>query len=145
MTLFSSTQGFTTVLTFEFDKCGAQREHNQVKSNTSANNQATYFLRFISVSLLAYSLSAACPFPALYFGPLLLIPHILLWLSLSRILSSSFVFFSAKERRSRMPFLRQWSEVGHSRAQLSRKDMESWAKSLDALLESRGERLVVRF
>lgn len=44
---------------------------------------------------------------------------------------------SAKERRSRMPFLRQWSEVGHSRAQLSRKDMESWAKSLDALLESR--------
>ncbi|XP_026112139.1 regulator of G-protein signaling 1-like [Carassius auratus] len=44
---------------------------------------------------------------------------------------------SAKERRSRMPFLRQWSEVGHSRAQLSRTEMESWAKSLDALLESR--------
>lgn len=44
---------------------------------------------------------------------------------------------SAKERRSRMPFLRQWSQVGHSTAQLSRKEMESWAKSLDALLESR--------
>ncbi len=39
-----------------------------------------------------------------------------------------------------MPFLRQWSQVGHSKTQLSRKEMESWAKSLDALLESRGER-----
>ncbi|XP_016349508.1 regulator of G-protein signaling 18-like [Sinocyclocheilus anshuiensis] len=44
---------------------------------------------------------------------------------------------SAKERRSRMPFLKQWSQVGHGRAQLSREEMESWAKSLDALLESR--------
>ncbi|RXN20271.1 regulator of G- signaling 18-like protein [Labeo rohita] len=44
---------------------------------------------------------------------------------------------SAKERRSRMPFLRQWSQVGHGRARLSRKEMETWATSLDALLESR--------
>ncbi|XP_051948814.1 regulator of G-protein signaling 18 [Xyrauchen texanus] len=44
---------------------------------------------------------------------------------------------SAKERRSRMPILRQWSQVGHSKAQLSRKEMESWAKSLDSLLDSR--------
>ncbi len=38
-----------------------------------------------------------------------------------------------------MPFLRQWSQVGHSRAQLSRKEMENWAMSLDTLLESRGK------
>uniref|UniRef100_A0A8C2G445 Si:ch211-152p11.4 n=1 Tax=Cyprinus carpio TaxID=7962 RepID=A0A8C2G445_CYPCA len=44
---------------------------------------------------------------------------------------------STKERRSRIPFLKQWSQVGHSRARLSREEMESWAKSLDALLESR--------
>ncbi|XP_048057167.1 regulator of G-protein signaling 1 [Megalobrama amblycephala] len=44
---------------------------------------------------------------------------------------------SAKERRARKPFLRQWSQVGHAKARLSRKEMESWAKSLDALLESR--------
>ncbi|TRY60212.1 hypothetical protein DNTS_026362 [Danionella cerebrum] len=44
---------------------------------------------------------------------------------------------SAKERRSRMPFLRQWSQVGHSAARLRRKEMESWAKSLDTLLSSR--------
>ncbi|XP_051519739.1 regulator of G-protein signaling 18 [Myxocyprinus asiaticus] len=44
---------------------------------------------------------------------------------------------SAKERRSRMPVLRQWSQVGHSKAQLSRKEMERWAKSLDALLDNR--------
>ncbi|KAK7138919.1 hypothetical protein R3I93_016131 [Phoxinus phoxinus] len=44
---------------------------------------------------------------------------------------------SAKERRSRKPFLRQWSQVGHAKAQLSRKEMENWAKSLDALLDSR--------
>lgn len=44
---------------------------------------------------------------------------------------------SAKERRSRMPFLRQWSQVGHSKAQLSRKEMEHWATSLDALMSSR--------
>ncbi|XP_067282842.1 regulator of G-protein signaling 18 [Pseudorasbora parva] len=44
---------------------------------------------------------------------------------------------SAKERRSRMPFLRQWSEVGHAKARLSRKELENWAKSLDALLDSR--------
>ncbi|KAI7798606.1 regulator of G-protein signaling 18 [Triplophysa rosa] len=44
---------------------------------------------------------------------------------------------SAKERRSRMPFLRQWSQMGHSKARLSRKEMEHWAMSLDALMDSR--------
>ncbi|XP_056597951.1 regulator of G-protein signaling 1 isoform X2 [Triplophysa dalaica] len=44
---------------------------------------------------------------------------------------------SEKERRSRIPFLRQWSQVGHSRARLSRKDMEQWAISLDHLMDSR--------
>lgn len=44
-----------------------------------------------------------------------------------------------------MPFLRQWSQVGHSRARLSRKEMEQWAMSLDHLMASRGERSVIYY
>ncbi|XP_030644374.1 regulator of G-protein signaling 1 [Chanos chanos] len=44
---------------------------------------------------------------------------------------------SAKERRSRLPFFRQWSQVGHSRTKLSREEVEKWAESLNALLLSR--------
>ncbi|XP_077405557.1 uncharacterized protein LOC144037719 isoform X1 [Vanacampus margaritifer] len=42
---------------------------------------------------------------------------------------------SAKERRSRLLFMRQWSQVGHSRKHLiSREEIEKWAESLDNLL-----------
>ncbi|XP_046875086.1 regulator of G-protein signaling 1 [Hypomesus transpacificus] len=44
---------------------------------------------------------------------------------------------SAKERRSRLPFLRQWSQVGHSKTRFSREEMDKWAESLNALLDSR--------
>ncbi|XP_063041317.1 regulator of G-protein signaling 1 [Engraulis encrasicolus] len=44
---------------------------------------------------------------------------------------------STQERRSRLPFLRQWSQVGHSKARLSREELESWAQSLSNLLSSR--------
>ncbi|KAJ7991820.1 hypothetical protein DPEC_G00287830 [Dallia pectoralis] len=44
---------------------------------------------------------------------------------------------SAKERRSRLPFLSQWSQVGHSQAKFSREELEKWAESLDTLLASR--------
>ncbi|XP_031441978.1 regulator of G-protein signaling 1 isoform X2 [Clupea harengus] len=44
---------------------------------------------------------------------------------------------STTERRSRLPFLKQWSQVGHSRARLCREEMESWALSLSNLLSSR--------
>ncbi|KAL2080352.1 hypothetical protein ACEWY4_024145 [Coilia grayii] len=44
---------------------------------------------------------------------------------------------STQERRSRLPFLRQWSQVGHSKARLSREELESWARSLSNLLSSR--------
>ncbi|XP_038828382.1 regulator of G-protein signaling 3-like [Salvelinus namaycush] len=43
----------------------------------------------------------------------------------------------AKEQRSRLPFLRQWSQVGHSKAKFSREELDKWAESLDALLASR--------
>ncbi|XP_028978648.1 regulator of G-protein signaling 12 isoform X2 [Esox lucius] len=45
----------------------------------------------------------------------------------------------AKERRSRLPFLRQWSEVGHSKARFNREELDKWAESLNALLASRIE------
>lgn len=44
---------------------------------------------------------------------------------------------SAKERRSRVPFLRQWSQVGHSKGRFTRGELGKWAESLNALLESR--------
>ncbi|XP_062342989.1 regulator of G-protein signaling 1 [Osmerus eperlanus] len=44
---------------------------------------------------------------------------------------------SAKERRSRLPFLRQWSQVGHSKTRFSREEMDKWAESLNTLLDSR--------
>ncbi|KAM6958727.1 regulator of G-protein signaling 13 [Aplochiton taeniatus] len=44
---------------------------------------------------------------------------------------------SAKERRSRLPFLHQWSQVGHGKAQFSREELENWAQSLNSLLASR--------
>ncbi|XP_077363995.1 uncharacterized protein LOC144007913 [Festucalex cinctus] len=44
---------------------------------------------------------------------------------------------SVKERRSRLLFMRQWSQVGHSRKHLiSREEIEKWAESLDNLLAS---------
>ncbi|XP_023665488.1 uncharacterized protein [Paramormyrops kingsleyae] len=42
-----------------------------------------------------------------------------------------------RERRSRLPFLRQWSQVGHGNASLSREELLSWAESLNVLLASR--------
>ncbi|XP_071370644.1 regulator of G-protein signaling 18 [Centroberyx affinis] len=44
---------------------------------------------------------------------------------------------SAKERRSRLLFMRQWSQVGHSKGKFSRDELEKWAESLNALLASR--------
>ncbi|XP_071775263.1 uncharacterized protein LOC139927141 [Centroberyx gerrardi] len=44
---------------------------------------------------------------------------------------------SAKERRSRLLFMRQWSQVGHSKGKFSREELEKWAESLNALLASR--------
>ncbi|XP_077405560.1 uncharacterized protein LOC144037719 isoform X2 [Vanacampus margaritifer] len=47
---------------------------------------------------------------------------------------------SAKERRSRLLFMRQWSQVGHSRKHLiSREEIEKWAESLDNLLANQSE------
>ncbi|KAL3983404.1 hypothetical protein ACER0C_015029 [Sarotherodon galilaeus] len=44
---------------------------------------------------------------------------------------------SAKERRSRLVFMRQWSQVGHSRKRrYNRDELEKWAESLNALLGS---------
>ncbi|XP_028280035.1 regulator of G-protein signaling 1 [Parambassis ranga] len=44
---------------------------------------------------------------------------------------------SAKERRSRLHFMRQWSQVGHSnKSRISREELEKWAESLNALLAS---------
>ncbi|XP_055733321.1 regulator of G-protein signaling 3-like [Salvelinus fontinalis] len=44
---------------------------------------------------------------------------------------------SAKERRSRLPLMHQWSQVGHSNAKFSRVELDKWAESLDDLLASR--------
>ncbi|XP_040908716.1 regulator of G-protein signaling 1 [Toxotes jaculatrix] len=44
---------------------------------------------------------------------------------------------SATERRSHLHFMRQWSQVGHSRKRMiSREELEKWAQSLNALLAS---------
>ncbi|XP_026886214.2 regulator of G-protein signaling 18 [Electrophorus electricus] len=42
---------------------------------------------------------------------------------------------SVKEKRSR--FRKQWSQVGHGKTRLSRQEVEKWAESLHALLDSR--------
>ncbi|XP_070841587.1 regulator of G-protein signaling 8 isoform X1 [Chaetodon trifascialis] len=44
---------------------------------------------------------------------------------------------SATERRSRLLFMRQWSQMGHGRKRkISREELEKWAGSLNALLAS---------
>lgn len=44
---------------------------------------------------------------------------------------------SATERRSRLLFMRQWSQVGHSKkSKFSREELEKWAESLNTLLAS---------
>ncbi|XP_068455194.1 regulator of G-protein signaling 8 [Clinocottus analis] len=44
---------------------------------------------------------------------------------------------SATERRSRLLFMRQWSQVGHSKkSKISQEELETWAESLHALLLS---------
>ncbi|XP_024116125.1 regulator of G-protein signaling 8 [Oryzias melastigma] len=44
---------------------------------------------------------------------------------------------SAQERRSRMLFMRQWSQVGHTkRKKFRRAELEKWAESLNTLLAS---------
>ncbi|KAG7225358.1 hypothetical protein INR49_027341 [Caranx melampygus] len=44
---------------------------------------------------------------------------------------------SATERRSRLLFMRQWSQVGHSKkSKINREELESWAESLNTLLAS---------
>ncbi|XP_022062939.1 regulator of G-protein signaling 8 isoform X1 [Acanthochromis polyacanthus] len=43
----------------------------------------------------------------------------------------------AKDRRSRLLFMRQWSQVGHTKKRkISRDELEKWAESLNALLAS---------
>ncbi|XP_064205306.1 regulator of G-protein signaling 3 isoform X1 [Anguilla rostrata] len=44
---------------------------------------------------------------------------------------------SSREKKSRLPFLRQWSQVGHGSARLSREEVLGWAESVDVLLSSR--------
>ncbi|XP_036371659.1 regulator of G-protein signaling 1 [Megalops cyprinoides] len=44
---------------------------------------------------------------------------------------------SSREKKSRLPFLRQWSQIGHSNARLSREELQKWAESLNTLLASR--------
>ncbi|XP_034748914.1 uncharacterized protein si:ch211-152p11.4 isoform X2 [Etheostoma cragini] len=47
---------------------------------------------------------------------------------------------SATERRSRLVFMRQWSQVGHSKKRkISQEELEKWATSLNALLASHSE------
>lgn len=44
---------------------------------------------------------------------------------------------SATERRSRLLFMRQWSQVGHNKKRkISREELEKWAECLNALLHS---------
>lgn len=44
---------------------------------------------------------------------------------------------SVTERRSRLLFMHQWSQVGHGRgSRISREELEKWAESLNALLNS---------
>lgn len=44
---------------------------------------------------------------------------------------------SASERRSRLRFMRQWSQVGHNKKRnISREELEKWAESLNVLLAS---------
>uniref|UniRef100_A0A3B4B7N5 RGS domain-containing protein n=1 Tax=Periophthalmus magnuspinnatus TaxID=409849 RepID=A0A3B4B7N5_9GOBI len=44
---------------------------------------------------------------------------------------------SVEERRSRLLFMRQWSQMGHSRkSKISREELEHWSQSLTALLSS---------
>ncbi|XP_061597120.1 regulator of G-protein signaling 8 [Cololabis saira] len=44
---------------------------------------------------------------------------------------------SAKERRSRHLFMRQWSQVGHGKkSKISREELEKWGESLNTLLAS---------
>ncbi|XP_074543464.1 uncharacterized protein LOC141803379 [Halichoeres trimaculatus] len=44
---------------------------------------------------------------------------------------------SPMERRSRLHFMRQWSQVGHSKKRaINREELEKWAESLNALLSS---------
>ncbi|MFT7811368.1 regulator of G-protein signaling 18-like [Arapaima gigas] len=42
-----------------------------------------------------------------------------------------------RERRSRLPFFRQWSQVGPGNARLSREELHQWRESLSTLLSSR--------
>ncbi|XP_068566883.1 regulator of G-protein signaling 8 [Cebidichthys violaceus] len=45
---------------------------------------------------------------------------------------------SVTERRSRLLFMRQWSQVGHyKKRKISQEELENWAESLNALLLSR--------
>ncbi|XP_031134826.1 uncharacterized protein si:ch211-152p11.4 isoform X2 [Sander lucioperca] len=47
---------------------------------------------------------------------------------------------SATERRSRLVFMRQWSQVGHGKKRkISQEELEKWAESLNALLASHSE------
>lgn len=47
---------------------------------------------------------------------------------------------SATERRSRLLFMRQWSQVGHNRkGKFSREELDKWAESLNSLLASQSE------
>ncbi|CAN9504142.1 unnamed protein product [Ophioblennius macclurei] len=43
---------------------------------------------------------------------------------------------SVMERRSRLLFMRQWSQMGHSKKKVSRDELDLWAKSLEDLLAS---------
>lgn len=43
---------------------------------------------------------------------------------------------SVTERRSRLLFMRQWSQMGHSKKRVGREELEMWAESLEGLLAS---------
>ncbi|KAJ8273820.1 hypothetical protein GJAV_G00105870 [Gymnothorax javanicus] len=44
---------------------------------------------------------------------------------------------SSREKKSCLPFLKQWSQVGHGSTRLCKEEVLSWAEGLDTLLSSR--------
>lgn len=52
------------------------------------------------------------------------------------------VVHSVTEKRSRLRFMRQWSQIGHSKKRkMDREEVEGWAESLNDLLLSQSKSL----
>lgn len=52
---------------------------------------------------------------------------------------------SATERRSRLLFMRQWSQMGHSKKRkISQEELVKWAESLNTLLASQSEFYLIK-